>query len=119
LNKQKAPSLKAGRSFTHPSPIWVGSASSSKNLLSLLLAHRGLSQNDRAVEEPQYPWFAEAPQSSDENMPDMEKHPVRHAEMDSEELLAWAFANRRFDILAEFGIYPPSSMAESKIEDAW
>ena len=43
----------------------------------------------------------------DENIPDSEKMPVRRSMTEAEELLAWAWENKRFDILALFGIILP------------
>lgn len=40
-----------------------------------------------------------------ENVPDSEKTPIHRPEMDTAELIAWAFENGRADILASFGIY--------------
>lgn len=41
----------------------------------------------------------------DQNVPDSEKMPFRRLEWETAELIAWAFANNRFDILAQFGIF--------------
>ena len=39
------------------------------------------------------------------NLPDSEKKPIQRPEMDTAELIAWAFENGRVDILASFGIH--------------
>src|SRR5262249_46950666 len=41
----------------------------------------------------------------DQNVPDSKKLPFHRPEWDTAELLAWAWANGRHDILAQFGIY--------------
>jgi len=40
-----------------------------------------------------------------QNTPDSEKTPIRRPEMDTAELIAWAFENGRLDVLASFGIH--------------
>ncbi len=47
-----------------------------------------------------------------QNIPDSEKSPLRSQQMGLAELIAWAFANGRFDILAAYGIYQPSDYFE-------
>lgn len=43
-----------------------------------------------------------------QNIPDSEKMPIRSQQMGLAELIAWAFANGRLDILAAYGIYLPA-----------
>ncbi len=42
---------------------------------------------------------------TDQNIPDSEKTPFRRPEWEKAELIAWAWANNRYDILAQFGIF--------------
>jgi hypothetical protein len=42
-----------------------------------------------------------------ENIPDSEKIPARPDGWELKELLAWAWENKRWDILAQFGIIFP------------
>jgi hypothetical protein len=49
-----------------------------------------------------------APQNNSkqgQNIPDSEKTPFRRPEWETAELIAWAWANNRYDILAQFGIF--------------
>ena len=41
----------------------------------------------------------------DQNIPDSEKMPFRRPEWETAVLIAWAWANNRYDILAQFGIF--------------
>lgn len=47
-----------------------------------------------------------------QNIPDSEKMPIRSQQMGLAELIAWAFANGRLDILAAYGIYLPADYFE-------
>ena len=47
-----------------------------------------------------------------QNIPDSEKMPLRSQQMGLAELIAWAFANGRLDILAAYGIYLPADYFE-------
>ena len=40
-----------------------------------------------------------------QNIPDSEKVPFRRPEWETAELIAWAWENNRYDILAQFGIF--------------
>ncbi|MGB4102266.1 MAG: relaxase/mobilization nuclease domain-containing protein [Alphaproteobacteria bacterium] len=49
-----------------------------------------------------------APQKNgkrDQNIPDSEKLPFRRSEWETAELIAWAWENNRYDILAQFGFF--------------
>ncbi len=49
-----------------------------------------------------------APQKNgkrDQNIPNSEKLPFRRPEREAAELIAWAWKNKRYDILAQFGIF--------------
>jgi hypothetical protein len=41
----------------------------------------------------------------EQNIPDSEKMPFRRPEWETAELIAWAWENQRYDILAQFGIF--------------
>jgi hypothetical protein len=53
-------------------------------------------------------WLLTRRPKRDENVPNSEKLPIRPL-TEAEELLIWAWEQRRFDILALSGIWPMSS----------
>lgn len=56
-------------------------------------------------------WYRKR-RGKDQNIPDSEKMPIRTRQMGLDELIAWAFANGRLDILAQYGIYLPADYFE-------
>lgn len=56
-------------------------------------------------------WFIRRKDES-QNTPDSEKRPIRSQLMGLDELIAWAFANGRLDILAQYGIFLPPDYFE-------
>ncbi len=83
--------------------------------LALMLA-KSRARHRGGASEPDSIYFTPASNGKrHENIPDSEKHRLPYAEMSSEELLAFAFANKRFDILAEFGIY----LSDETTEPRW
>ncbi len=108
MQKAKAPPMKAARSskgvyrpFQPNRPLQI---SGFKSKRPLWLVHSYAFPSKSASQTTVRP-TSQTRQKGRQNIPDSEKMPFRRPEWETAELIAWAWENKRYDILAQFGIY--------------